>query len=40
MNIYDFVIKNIKGEYIQLNKYKNKILLIVNTATGCGFAPQ
>lgn len=40
MKIYDFTIKNLEGKDVSLSKYKNKVLLIVNTATGCGFAPQ
>ena len=40
MNIYDFTVKNSKGEDISLSEYKGKVLLIVNTATGCGFTPQ
>lgn len=40
MTIYDFVVKNNKGEDVSLEKYKGKIMLIVNTATGCGFTPQ
>ena len=40
MKIYDFSIKNIDGKDIPLNSLKNKVLLIVNTATGCGFTPQ
>ena len=38
--IYDFVVKNNKGEDVKLEKYKGKVLLIVNTATKCGFNPQ
>lgn len=38
--IYDFKVKNINGEEISLEKYKGKVLLIVNTASGCGFTPQ
>ena len=40
MNIYDFKVLNNKGELVDFNKYKGKVLLIVNTATGCGFTPQ
>lgn len=39
-SIYDFKVKNRKGEEIALNDFKGKVLLIVNTATGCGFTPQ
>lgn len=38
--IYDFVVKDNKGEDVKLEKYKGKVLLIVNTATECGFTPQ
>ena len=40
MKIYDFTVKNRKGEDISLENYKGKVLLIVNTATRCGFTPQ
>ena len=40
MNIYDFVVKTRKGEKVKISDYKGKVLLIVNTATGCGFTPQ
>ena len=40
MSIYDFSVKNAKGEDIPLSNYKGKVLLIVNTATGCGFTTQ
>ena len=40
MSIYDFVVKDNKGEDVRIEEYKGKVLLIVNTATGCGFTPQ
>lgn len=38
--IYDFTVKDNQGNDLSLNKYKGKVLLIVNTATECGFTPQ
>lgn len=40
MSVHDFVVKNQKGEDVSLSEYKGKVLLIVNTATHCGFTPQ
>ena len=37
---YDFEIESISGELINLNKYKNKLILVVNTASYCGFTKQ
>src|ERR1700709_136132 len=38
--IYQFNVKKLNGEEISLSDYKDKVLLIVNTASECGFAPQ
>ncbi|MHB1452374.1 MAG: glutathione peroxidase [Saccharofermentanales bacterium] len=40
MNIYDFTVRDIFKKEVPLSDYKGKVLLIVNTATGCGFTPQ
>ena len=40
MNIYDFTVKKQDGQEVSLSAYKGKVLLVVNTATGCGFTPQ
>ncbi len=40
MGIYDITVKKRDGKEFALSKLKGKILLIVNTATGCGFTPQ
>ena len=38
--VYDFTVKDRKGNDVSLSDYKGKLLLIVNTATGCGFTPH
>ena len=40
MAIYDYKVLDRKGNEIPLSDFKGRVLLIVNTATGCGFTPQ
>ncbi len=40
MNVYDFTVKTRTGEDFNLSDCKGKLLMVVNTATGCGFTPQ
>ncbi|MEX2585308.1 MAG: glutathione peroxidase [Balneolaceae bacterium] len=39
-SLFDFKLKNISGEEIALSNYEGEVLLIVNTASECGFTPQ
>ncbi len=38
--VYDFTVKDMDGKDVSLADYQGKVLLIVNTATGCGFTPH
>ena len=38
--VYDFTVKDRQGNDVSLSDYQGKVLLIVNTATGCGFTPH
>ena len=40
MSIYDFEVLDYKGNPVKLEKYRGKVLLIINTATKCGFTKQ
>ena len=40
MSVYDYKVKDMKGNEISLSEYAGKLLLIVNTASKCGFTPQ
>jgi glutathione peroxidase len=40
MSVYDFQVKSIDGKDVSLSAYKGKALMIVNTASKCGFTPQ
>ena len=39
-SVYDFEVKDIHGKPVPLARYKGKVLLIVNTASQCGYTPQ
>ena len=38
--VYEFSVKDRKGKNVSLKEYSNEVLLIVNTATQCGFTPE
>ena len=40
MSFYDYSVKNPKGEDVSMKDFEGKVVLVVNTATGCGFTPH
>ena len=40
MQFYDYSVPNTKGEEISMKQFEGKVVLVVNTATGCGFTPH
>lgn len=40
MNIYDYEVEMANGDMLKLEDYKGKVMIVVNTATGCGFTPH
>jgi len=40
MNLYDYKVNNMNKELVDLSKYEGKVVLVINTATECGFTPQ
>ena len=40
MSLYDYTVKDRTGNEVSLDQFKDKVVLVVNTATGCGFTPQ
>ncbi|MBQ1903874.1 MAG: glutathione peroxidase, partial [Ruminococcus sp.] len=40
MNIYDYSVPRPDGSELKLSEYKGRVMIIVNTATGCGFTPH
>lgn len=40
MELYDFIVRDNAGKEVAMSAFRGKVLLIVNTATGCGFTPQ
>ena len=39
-SIYDYSVTNTKNEEVSLSQFQGKVMMIVNTATGCGFTPH
>ena len=40
MSLYDYSVKDRTGNEVSLEQYRGRVVLVVNTATGCGFTPQ
>ncbi len=39
-SFYDYTVMSAKGEEVKMSDFKGKVVMVVNTATGCGFTPQ
>lgn len=40
MTFYDFEAKKLNGQAVSMGEYKDKVIIVVNTASKCGFTPQ
>lgn len=40
MTVYDYKVNTLRGQEVEMSDYRDKVLLIVNTASSCGLTPQ